>query len=162
MQETQKPWYKNHILLLIIAIPLMSVSGSFYTLYRALSSQKSSVIDSYYKQGLTPGKHHYAHESLVIRIEKGVMHVEGLPEPQKLLLTFEHPTLASEDKQYLLTPVQPGLYPLPADAQKALYQQKWYFKIEPQHADGDAHWLQRAAYAPKEANPGTPIFFSPR
>lgn len=161
MQETQKPWYKNHILLLIIAIPLMSVSGSFYTLYRALSSQKSSVIDSYYKQGLTPGKHHYAHESLGIRIEKGVMHVEGLAQPLPLSLTFEHPTLAKEDLQFTLQAVQPGLYPLPAEAQSKLYSQKWYFKIEPESAS-ESHWQQRGHFSPKEMNPGSPILFTAR
>lgn len=162
MQEIQKPWYKNHIFLLMIIIPALSVAGSFFTLYLALSSEKSSVIDSYYKQGVTPGKHHYAHENLAIRLEKGILHVQGLSENVPLIFTFEHPTLAREDLRFALQAIQPGLYPLPAEAQNKLYAQKWYFKIEPDVAADTPHWQQRGGFDPKITNPGSAILFSER
>lgn len=161
MPEHNKPWYKNHILLLIIIIPALSVTGSFYTLYRALASEKSSVIDSYYKQGVTPGKHNYAAKNLSIRVEKGILYVEGLQESPPLLFTFEHPTIARQDMRFILQAIQPGFYPLPIEAQEKLYSQKWYFKVEPEAADENA-WQQRGHFAPKEKNPGSVITFSAR
>lgn len=158
--SAEKPWYKNHILWLIIIIPLSSVAGSFYTLYRALSSERSSVIDSYYKQGVSPNMQHYQDKALNIRIEKNILYVENLTQPAALVLTLEHPTLGREDRQYTLQAAQPGFYPLPGDALDKLYTQKWYFKIEPQ--DSDEHWQQRGHYNPKTMNPGATITFSAR
>lgn len=162
MQDPQRPWYKNPILLFIIAIPLLSVLGSFFTLYLALTSDKSSVIDSYYKQGVTPGMHRYADEKLELRLEQGLLHVQGLSGTPDLLFVFEHPTLSRLDEPFVLHAVQPGLYPLPADAQRKLYTQKWYFKISPHSADSANTWQQRGHYNPKTMNPGAPITFSAR
>lgn len=157
----QKPWYKNHVLLLIIAIPLASVAGSFFTLYLALSSERSSVIDSYYKQGVSPNMQHYQANNLIIRIEGNLLRVENLAAPVPLVLTFEHPTLANEDRRFILQAAQPGLYPLPVEARDSLYGQKWYFKVEPQDG-GQARWQQRGHFNPKTMNPGDPVTFSAR
>lgn len=159
--EAQKPWYKNHIFLLIITIPFVSVAGSFFTLYLALSSERSSVIDSYYKQGVSPNMQHYADKAVQMRLAGGLLHVQHLPDSPPLVLTFEHPTLAREDRQYALVAIQPGLYPLPPEALEALYAQKWYFKVEPQTQSGD-YWQQRGHFNPKTMNPGAPILFNAR
>lgn len=162
MPNNTLPWYKNHILLLIITIPLLSVVGSFFTLYLALSSQKSSVIDSYYKQGVTPAMHHYAAQTLTLRLEGGLLHVSGLQDTPALEFVFEHPTQAQFDQQYILQAVQPGLYTLPPQALSNLYSHKWYFKVSPHNADAAHLWQQRGHYDPKTMNPGSPIPFSAR
>lgn len=160
-QTAEKPWYKNHIFWLIVIIPFLSVTGSFFTLYLALSSERSGVIDSYYKQGVSPNMQHYQENNVELRIEGGILHARNLPDSPPLSIVFEHPTLSREDRQYSLSAIQPGLYPLPPAALEALYSQKWYFKIEPQHGDG-AYWQQRGHFNPKTMNPGTPILFDAR
>ena len=54
MNERPIPWYKNHILLLIILIPLATVCGSMYTIYLAISSKEAPILDDYSKTGLSP------------------------------------------------------------------------------------------------------------
>ena len=56
MNERPIPWYKNHILLLIILIPLATVCGSMYTIYLAVSSKEAPILEDYSKTGLSPHK----------------------------------------------------------------------------------------------------------
>ena len=67
------PWYKNHILLLIILIPLATVCGSMYTIYLAVSSKEAPVLEDYSKTGLSPQKRHEGRTTITATLADGAI-----------------------------------------------------------------------------------------
>lgn len=132
-EHNRIPWYKNHILWLIIMLPLASVSGSFVLLSIAITHNDSPVLEGYYKDGLSPKKMATTAESehIIANINGGLLtlKVDKSVAPKTLNLKLEHPTLASKDKYLTLTETAPGVYPLDAQTQKALRIQHWYLRL---------------------------------
>lgn len=134
--EPQRPWYKNHILLLCIIIPLLTVVGGFTTLYLALSSNESPVFESYEKQGVIPGKRSlYANDidlSATLDTSKVVLTLHTQPPlDEPLQIKLEHATRANEDQMHVLQAFAPNVYPLSDKLVKALAENKWYVKVHP-------------------------------
>ena len=75
------PWYKNHILLLIILIPLATVCGSMYTIYLAVSSKEAPILEDYSKTGLSPQKRDMGHTAITatLDIDGGTITLEREP-----------------------------------------------------------------------------------
>ncbi len=48
----QKPWYKQPMVWMVIAIPLSAVLAGTVTIYLAVTTEDGLVVDDYYKQGL--------------------------------------------------------------------------------------------------------------
>ncbi|TDR33135.1 FixH family protein [Hydromonas duriensis] len=51
-KKIAEPWYKNHVVLLMLTLPLVVVLASFITLYLAIKTNDGVLDDDYYKQGL--------------------------------------------------------------------------------------------------------------
>ena len=125
MNTYNRPWYKNHILLLIIAIPLATVCGSMYTIYLAVSSKEAPVLPDYYKTGLSPQKRDMGHTAITATLD-----IDGGT------ITLERATVHRA-----------------ADLQPATCQQS-RIRSEP-HPDGDcAESLPAAACRPRHAETG--------
>lgn len=145
--QKNRPWYKNHILLLVLAIPTTSLFTGGSMLYFAIKSKNAPVLESYYKEGLSPKKRSQQHASHIkARIEKNILYVEGLDQSQPLNLTLEHPTIAKFDKTFTLNPIQEGLYPLSTNLISEMKSHKWYLKIKP--TNPNQQWLLHATFEP--------------
>lgn len=158
MKETSPPrvWYKNPILWLIIAIPCWSLISGISMLYFAISTKQAPVLDTYYKEGLSPHKRAQAPNDAQIsaKLEGGVLRTHALAPNDVLQLTLEHPTIASQDTHYTLNPIQSNLYSLPPEAQTQLRKHHWYLRLTP----ADKRWTMRGQYDPY--TPNAPIVFA--
>ena len=130
------PWYKNYILILIIIVPFLTVCGSAVTIYLALSSKESSVMESYQKQGLAPGKHSiYANDIAITgNLDPAQVVITLDTEPpisEPLTLVLEHATRADADQTHTLQAFAPNTYPLTDKLINTLIGQKWYVRLRP-------------------------------
>lgn len=143
-KKTSIPWYKNHILLLMIFLPLFSVAGSITTLVLAVRSDESAVMQGYYKDGLAPRQLVASAKSQQIRAEiaAGVLHIQGNEAPI-LLLKLEHPSIDDKDQYYELARDALGQYPLNPAIVQNLQMQRWYVQLsDPEQTwriSGEAH-----------------------
>lgn len=130
--ERHIPWYKNYILLLIIALPMLSVAGSFALLFTALSHNDSSVLEGYYKDGLSPkqmAKTALSHQ-MTANITGGVLTIKrNNGSDDTVQLKLEHPTLTAKDIVVNLKAIAPNTYPLPAETLRQLRIQRWYLRL---------------------------------
>lgn len=138
------PWYKNYILLLIIAIPTFSVTGSMITLSLALSSTESPVLEGYYKEGLAPKKAVVREQGIHARIVRGMLIIDRkTPSREPLKLKLEHPTLAEKDVFVVLEAGAPDVYPLDEQTLRRMREQRWYLRLYDQNQTweikGEAH-----------------------
>lgn len=136
IEQPQLPWYKNYILLLAIGIPLLTVCGSAVTIYLAVSSKESAVIETYQKQGLSPGKRSiYANEIAVDgEIGDGALTLRVDPAiSEPLVMILEHATRADHDQTLTLKAFSPNVYPISDKIIADLSGQKWYIKVHPQN-----------------------------
>ena len=53
MKKSDRPWYREPIMWLVIAFPLMAVVVGFVSLALAIRSDDGIVEDDYYRQGMT-------------------------------------------------------------------------------------------------------------
>lgn len=139
MQEKQIPLYKNHIFLLVIILPLLSVVGSFTLLYIALKHNESPVLEGYYKDGLSPQKMKISAQSkqITATINNGILTLKSAETSEKpLKLKLEHPTLAERDQYIELKAIAPNTYALDTETKRQLKIQRWYLRLY----DQDKHW----------------------
>lgn len=129
-KKTLMPWYKNHIMLLMIFLPLLSVAGSVATLVLAIRSNESAVMQGYYKDGLAPRQLAASAKSQQIyaEIAEGVLKVYGSEAP-KLSLKLEHPSIDNKDQYYEITRDALGQYPLNPAILQNLQMQRWYVQL---------------------------------
>ena len=145
------PWYKNHILLLIILIPLATVCGSMYTIYLAVSSKEAPVLEDYSKTGLSPQKRHEGRTSITATLTDGAITLQREPPSiEPLTLTLQHASKAALDQSHTLQADAPNHYPLPAAVQQTLPTATWYLTLAP----ADKTWKIKGKYPhPKRGEP---------
>ena len=145
------PWYKNHILLLIILIPLATVCGSMYTIYLAVSSKEAPVLEDYSKTGLSPQKRHEGRTSITATLTDGAITLQREPPSiETLTLTLQHASKAALDQSHTLQADAPNHYPLPAAVQQTLPTATWYLSLAP----ADKTWKIKGKYPhPKRGEP---------
>lgn len=140
-QKKYNIWYKNPLVWLLIAIPFLTVCGSFYTIYLAVSSKESPVLESYKKQGLAPVKMSRKDTEITALLNPYLLVLNADPVlTEPLILTFEHPTRASMDWTVHLNPQTPNIYELPLRVKEALAE-RWYLQITPM----DKRWHIKGA-----------------
>ena len=149
------PWYKNHILLLIILIPLATVCGSMYTIYLAVSSKEAPVLEDYSKTGLSPQKRHEGRTTITATLADGAITLQRDPPGiEPLTLTLQHASKAALDQTHTLQADAPNHYPLPAAVQQTLPTATWYLSLTP----ADKTWKIKGKYPhpkPDEPPPAT-------
>ena len=145
------PWYKNHILLLIILIPLATVCGSMYTIYLAVSSKEAPVLEDYSKTGLSPQKRHEGRTTITATLADGAITLQREPPGiEPLTLTLQHASKAALDQTHTLQADAPNHYPLPAAVQQTLPTATWYLSLAP----ADKTWKIKGKYPhPKRGEP---------
>ena len=145
------PWYKNHILLLIILIPLATVCGSMYTIYLAVSSKEAPVLEDYSKTGLSPQKRHEGRTTITATLADGAITLQRDPPGiEPLTLTLQHASKAALDQTHTLQADAPNHYPLPAAVQQTLPTATWYLSLAP----ADKTWKIKGKYPhPKRGEP---------
>lgn len=152
MNTPHIPWYKNHILLLIILIPFATVCGSMVTIYLAFKSKESPILEDYYKVGLSPQKRLTAKTNItaLLNPETGIITLTRNPASiEPLMLSMQHASKAEQDKKTLLYASSPNTYPLPKAFLAAIPAATWYFYLGP--ADGS--WrIQGKHPAPKHGS----------
>lgn len=148
------PWYKNHILLLIILIPLATVCGSMYTIYLAVSSKEAPVLEDYSKTGLSPQKRHEGRTTITATLADGAITLQRDPPGiEPLTLTLQHASKAALDQTHTLQADAPNHYPLPAAVQQTLPTATWYLSLAP----ADKTWKIKGKYPhPKRGEPPPP------
>jgi len=100
MNERPIPWYKNHILLLIILIPLATVCGSMYTIYLAVSSKEAPILDDYSKTGLSPQMRQEGRTDITATLTDGAITLQREPPSiEALTLTLQHASKAALDQR---------------------------------------------------------------
>lgn len=153
MNTDNRPWYKNHILLLIIAIPLATVCGSIYTIYLAISSKEAPVLADYYKTGLSPQKRDSGHTGITatLDIDGGAITLDRTPPAiEPLTLQLQHAGKAKYDQSHTLTATAPNHYPLSPALRDTLKQATWYLTLAP----ADNSWqIKGKRQHPKHGEP---------
>ena len=130
MKELQL--YKNHIFLLAIFLPIFAVIGCFITLFLAIKSSHSGVLEGFYKDGLAPRKKAEAAISKNINAElyQGILEIKAnINFNEPLILKLEHPSLEKEDKFFELTTQRANIYPLNPQIMTLLKKQRYYLKL---------------------------------
>ena len=147
------PWYKNHILLLIILIPLATVCGSMYTIYLAVSSKEAPVLEDYSKTGLSPQKRHEGRTTITATLTDGAITLQREPPGiEPLTLTLQHASKAALDQSHTLQADAPNHYPLPAAVQQTLQTATWYLSLAP----ADKTWKIKGKYPHPKADEPPP------
>lgn len=140
------PWYKNHILLLIIFIPCAAVIAGLSTLFIAINATYSEVLPSYYKQGVSPGQNNRStFEAQRLGLEASIFNqqlviVGDFNALEPLNFYLSHPTVDAQDLSYRLqlkNPDEAGVYTVPDEVFEQLKQHKWYLELRPL----DNSWL---------------------
>jgi len=119
-----RPWYREHFVWLLIALPALAVVAGLYSLYLAIVSNDGLVADDYYQQGKTinrviardqaaaalgleaaltldPVQHRV---QLVLRAQK------AFTAPPQLRLNLAHATRGNFDQSLTLTRDTDGTY----------------------------------------------------
>jgi len=118
----KRPWYKEPMVWLVIAIPLSSVIYGTFFLIVSITSFDGMVVDDYYKVGkqinreLKRDKAAIAHGlSAQISVKAGQVTVfiaanESYSPPPALEIDFIYSTRAGQDKTIFVDQTQPGIY----------------------------------------------------
>ena len=147
------PWYKNHILLLIILILLATVCGSMYTIYLAVSSKEAPVLEDYSKTGLSPQKRHEGRTTITATLADGAITLQREPPSiEALTLELQHASKAALDQTHTLHADRPNHYPLPAAVQQTLGEATWYLTLAP----ANRTWKIKGKYPHSKADEPPP------
>lgn len=151
----RRPWYREKLVWMLISLPASAVIAGIATIILATRTSDGLVADDYYKQGLAINQVIARDEearrlglSADIRVVEGQMSVslnapDGMPLPDRLVLTLVHPTRSGEDHEILLTR-QTAAYvgELPATSAG-----RWQLRLE----DESREWrMNGTAYFPAE------------
>jgi len=136
-----KPWYREPLVWMLIAIPLSAVIGGAITLALAIISDDGLVVDDYYKRGKAINRvlqRDRAAAELGLRGElirdrqTGTLKLSlrsrpGYHAPEHLRLAFFHATRAGFDYRSLIERVAPMHYSGRAELIPA---GRWYVQLE--------------------------------
>ncbi|MCB6184733.1 FixH family protein [Leeia sp. TBRC 13508] len=138
--NTVLPWYKHKWLWFLLAGPLVVVAASVVTIYYAVTTKDSLIVDDYYKEGTTINEVIVKDETasklgitaqLVMGEDKKIRvflkQTTGEPVYDHLALFFQHAVDQKQDKHFNLYPEgAPGSYvSSPIDLKVG----KWYMDI---------------------------------
>lgn len=128
----------------VLTPPLVAVVAGLITVFIAQQGADSLVADDYYKAGLAINQTLAADRRAVelgvtarlwlsegrLRVRLSAPHA-AVPTDQ-LLLSFTHPTLAHQDRQWVLPRIAPGLYesPLPVFSRA-----HWHLQLRAEQAN---------------------------
>ena len=155
-------WYKEPWAWALLAVPVATVVASFYTYYLAQTTNHDMVVDDYYKKGKAINMQlHKIQEARVRKLSFNITfakdHIElvkasgRLPDMTALKLSFYHPTIASKDRQFMLTADANGIYRVPLEQPLT---GKWTVTIAP----FDELWkISQTVSLPRQE----PILFKP-
>lgn len=146
MNVPAKPWYRQPLVWMLIAIPFSAVVMGVIMAWLAVDTDDGLVVDDYYKQGLAINQvlerdetatqlglaatlqYDPASRTVHLVLERG----ELAGFPQTLTLSLKHATLAHLDRSLTLQRgiVKPGQASYFAVLQTPLKNGGWYFEIE--------------------------------
>jgi uncharacterized protein len=143
----ERPWYQHFWPWFLIVLPLCAVAASLYTFYLANTGADSMVVDNYYKKGRAINQDlselkkaeelglvaelRYRNGQLELKIEG--QHNNG----EAVRVHFNHPTLASQDQNLLMTSDAAGVYR--ERLEHSLMKGQWNLQIEA----FDGHWRMK-------------------
>lgn len=139
-------WYREPWPWLLMVMPATALVAGFATLWLAITSNNSLVVDDYYREGKAINLQiardqaaltHGVQASLTLGVDGASVRLsaaDGIPLPAALTLRLFHPTEAGSDRSYQLAASGGGLYVV-HDPRSALANVRWRVQIEPQ--DGD-------------------------
>lgn len=122
MPEQQLPWWRQFWPWMLISLPACAVVASLVTLWLALSSADSLVVDDYYREGRAINRTiardaHAAALGLVATIDRApdgvrvsLQATETIDWPASLELRLIHPTRAEQDRDLMLHSLGAGHY----------------------------------------------------
>ncbi|MEJ2513996.1 MAG: FixH family protein [Gammaproteobacteria bacterium] len=136
------PWYRQFWPWFLIALPASAVVASLFTIWLAVSSPNSMVVDDYSRIALTTQQRMERDAraaelgiSAALRVvpDAGVIRVRLAPAsvyPEGLSLRMSHPTMESQDRRLELAPSPEGW-----TGRTEPFEGRWYVQIEPKGGD---------------------------
>ena len=137
--SAQRPWYREPLLWLVIAIPALTVVAGLSTVYIAHRGADDPVADEIRKEGLAihqdPTRDRAAAAAGVaatLVLGNGQVHVTVAPGrttlPRSIVLLLSHATRAEHDQMLTLTATGDGQY---AGTLPSLASGHWYLELTP-------------------------------
>ncbi len=141
VNTSDKTWYKNPFVWLVIIFPLIAVIGGITTIWIAVSTDDGLVVDDYYKRGMEINRDierdkatsnygikvsfdiNQASQLLIIKLQGN----EKFLLPENLKVSFINATRKGYDKTLVLAQNTSGDYVSPVPL---LVTGKWYVLIE--------------------------------
>jgi hypothetical protein len=141
--NTNRAWYREPLVWLILGFPLTAVIAGFFTLYLAIQSRDGLVVDDYYQKGkeinMSLARDRAAAQHglrAIVTLETAKQNVvvqlrvtRDQPLPDALSLRWLHATRAGFDRKQILTRSPDGRY---RSAFPELAPGHWYVQIEAQ------------------------------
>lgn len=139
--EAALPWYRHRWPWLLAIAPAVALVGGFVTLWLALTTSDSLVVDDYYREGRAINQQ-FARDRLAaalglrgeLRFDAGTVSLRmsaerGSAWPPELALRVAHATIASLDREYRLEHAGDGLYRASGTAPQA-QGGRWLVQLE--------------------------------
>lgn len=150
-KHSEKPWYKEKYLWMVISLPILTVVAGVTTVIIAYNQSDSLVNDDYFKQGLainvSLAKQKYAQQiglsaKLEFDIESQLLLVNLKADKAikgSILLDLSHPTKKQLDKKITLSLLSGNDFV--ADLPK-LNPSYWYVKLQ----DENQQWILKSRW----------------
>jgi len=134
-----RPWYREPMLWLVIALPALAVAGAIASVVTAFATRDSVVADEFRKEGLAinrdPARDLAARRlgvSATLTAGDGLWSVRLAPgaaaPPAQLVVVLSHATRAELDRLVTLRAGADGSYQAPLEA---LAPGHWYLELSP-------------------------------
>lgn len=139
-------WYREPWPWLLMVMPAIALVSGFTTLWLAVTSNNSLVVDDYYREGKAINLQiardqaalaHGVQASLTLGVDGASVRLraaDGMALPAALAVRLFHPTEAQLDRSYQLSASGGGLYAV-HDPRPAPATVRWRVQIEPQGGD---------------------------
>jgi hypothetical protein len=137
--ERPRPWYREPMVWLVIALPALAVVGAVVSVVTAFVTRDAVVADEYRKEGLAinrdPTRDLAARRlgvSVALAVDAGTLTVRlapgSAPPPAQLVVIFSHATRAEQDRLVTLKAIADGVYAAPL---APLAPGHWYLEVSP-------------------------------
>lgn len=152
LSRNELPWYRDRWPWILISGPASVVVAGFITLYIAIAHVDPLVVDQYYKEGLAINRVLERDRAAALRGYRATIFVNeertlvkvqiaGELRPDELRLRFVHPAQAALDREFMLKPVQAGVYQAPVQLPTA---KRWHVEVE----DAKQQWRLTGSWDP--------------
>jgi hypothetical protein len=137
--QDARPWYREPMVWLVIALPALAVAGALASVVTAFVTRDAVVADEYRKEGLAinrdPTRDRAAQRlgvSAALVVDGGALTVRlapcTAPPPAQLVVIFSHATRAEHDRLVTLKAIADGVYAAPL---APLAPGHWYLEVSP-------------------------------